>query len=47
MIKSIVASAKVNIAVFIHLQIVRTRDFRNEKNITKRKKNVFLIEQLS
>ena len=47
MIKSIVASAKVNIAFFIHLHIVKTRDSRNVKNITKRKKNVFLIEQLS
>ena len=39
MIKSIVASVKVIITVFIHLQIVRIRETRNVKNITKRRKS--------
>ena len=43
MIKINVANAKVIIAFFIHLRIVKVREIRNVKNITKRRKMSFLL----
>ena len=43
LIRSIVASAKVIIAFSITLHVVRIREIRKVKNITKRRKLPFLL----
>ena len=43
MIKSIVASAKINFFLFLHLHIVIIGETKNVKNITKRRKLSFLL----
>ena len=43
MIKRVVASAKVIIAFFTHLYIVKTRETRKVTKITKRKRISFLL----
>ena len=44
MINTIVAKAKVIIAFFIHLHIVKIREIRNVENFTKRRKVSFLVK---
>ena len=43
LIRSIVASSKVINAFYIPLHIVRFREVRNAKNITKRRKMPFFL----
>ena len=42
-----VANAKVIIAFFMHLHIVIIRDVKNLKNITKKRKMYFFVENMS
>ena len=43
--KNIVASAKVFIAFFIHLRILKIKDVKNVRKITKRRKTSFSLNR--
>ena len=44
LIRSIVANAKIRFAYFIHLHIVKIREIRNVKTVTKRRKRSFFLK---
>ena len=45
LIKSIVTSAKTIIAFFIHMHILKIKETKNMKNITKRRKMSFFLNK--